>query len=142
MDKIKKKLLKDALSKVNATLKYYEADWISAQRAPEIEKTRVSSFEEYVEIRLNFEMSRIPEFHESVLKTGGHLFICEALDDVNNIRHRFKRAHIKINSLENFPEDIQEEITTIIEETKEWLGGSGFTFNSVVERVKFIIEEE
>ena len=57
MDKVNKKLLKAALSRVNATLKYYEADWISAQRAPEIERVRVTSFEEFVEIRVNNELS-------------------------------------------------------------------------------------
>ena len=141
MDKVKKKLLKEALSKVNATLKYYEAEWISAQRTPYVEREKVVSFEHYVEIRVNLEISRIPELHDLVCKTDGHLFICTSLDDVNDLRHRFKRAHISFNDPENFPEEVQDEIRGIIEEAKTWLGGGKFTFNSVVERVKIVIEE-
>ena len=141
MDKVKKKLLKAALSRVNATLKYYEAEWISAQRAPEIERTRVGSFEEYVEIRVNHELSKIPELHDLVLKTGGHLFVCESLDDINDLRHRFKKAHIVLNNPENFPEDVQEEVQELLGEAESWFGSKRFSFNSVVERVKITIEK-
>lgn len=139
MDKERKKQLKEALSKVNATLKYYEADWISAQRAPEIERTRVTSFEEYVEIRLNNELSKIPELHENILKTSGHLFVCESLENINHVRHRFKKATISLNDAENFPEEEQEYVREILREAEDWLGGRRFTFNSVVERVKIVI---
>lgn len=143
MDKVKKKLLKDALSLVNSTLKYYEADWISAQRAPEIEKTRVRSFEEFVEIRVNFEMSKIPELHDQVLRTGGHLFVCESLEEINTLRHRFKKANMKLNTPENFlEEEDKSDIEKAIREAREWFEVDRFSFNSVVSRVKIVLVEE
>lgn len=143
MDKVKKKLLKDALSLVNSTLKYYEADWISAQRAPEIEKTRVRSFEEFVEIRVNFEMSKIPELHDQVLRTGGHLFVCESLEEINTLRHRFKKANMKLNTPENFlEEEDRGDIEKAIREAREWFEVDRFSFNSVVSRVKIVLVEE
>lgn len=143
MDKVKKKLLKDALSLVNSTLKYYEADWISAQRAPEIEKTRVRSFEEFVEIRVNFEMSKIPELHDQVLRTGGHLFVCESLEEINTLRHRFKKANMKLNTPENFlEEEDRSDIEKAIREAREWFEVDRFSFNSVVSRVKIVLVEE
>lgn len=141
MDKVKKKILKSALSRVNATLKYYEADWISAQRAPEIERARVSSFEEFVEIRVNNEISKIPELHDQILKTGGHMFVCNSLDDIDDVRHRFKLAHISLISPDEFPEEDKEAVCKLIESVKLWLGGDKFTFNSVVARVKITIVE-
>jgi hypothetical protein len=142
MDKVNKKLLKAALSRVNATLKYYEADWISAQRAPEIERVRVTSFEEFVEIRVNNELSKIPDLHYQILKTDGHMFVCTGLDDINDVRHRFKLAHISVISPDEFPDENKEELCEIINSVKSWLGGEKFTFNSVVERVKITIIEE
>lgn len=141
MDKVKKKIIKSALSKVNATLKYYEADWISAKRLPELDQTRVSSFEEYVEIRVNYELSRIPELHDLVERLGGHLFICTSLECINETRHKFKTAHITFNNKSNFPEEDQDDVELIINQAIEWIGGREFTFNSVVERVKIVVIE-
>ena len=142
MDKITKKRFKSIFSKVNATLKYYEADWISAQRSPELEKTRVRSFEEFVEIRLNYEAYKLPELKEAIIVTGGHLFKCEKLDEVNDLRHKFKKAWITLNTPDIFEDEHQEEIKKVLESVQEWLGGNKLSFNSVVERVKVVIEKD
>ena len=148
MDKEVKKLLKGMLSKVNATLKYYEADWISAQRTPEIEKTRVTSFEEYVEIRINYEAFKLPEFRDAVRLFEGHLFVCNTLTNVNDIRHKFKQAIITFSDPEILFADVEEN-QEVIEEAKgeirriqELLGGSVIKFNSVETKIKIIIENE
>lgn len=142
MDKITKKRFKSVFSKVNATLKYYEADWISAQRSPELDRTRVSSFEEFVEIRLNYEAYKLPELKQAVIATSGYLFKCDRLDDVNDLRHKFKKAWITLYTPDIFEEEHQGEIKKEIDAVREWLGGSKLSFNSVVERVKIVIEKD
>jgi len=148
MDKEVKQLLKGMLSRVNATLKYYEADWISAQRTPEIEKTRVTSFEEYVEIRVNYEAFKIPEFRNAVRLFEGRLFVCNSLTNINDIRHKFKQATITFADPEILFANVEDN-QTIISEAKEevrkiqeLLGGSVIRFNSVETKIKIIIEDE
>lgn len=148
MDKEVKKILKGMLSKVNATLKFYEANWISAQRTPEIEKTRVTSFEEYVEIRVNYEAFKIPEFRDAVRLSEGHLFVCNALTNINDIRHKFRQAYITFTDPDILFADVEEnqeiktELKSEIQRIQELIGGNVIRFNSVETKIKIIVEYE
>lgn len=145
MNKVTKLALKRMLSRVNATLRYYEADWISVRRSPELGKTRVTSFEEYVEIRANYEAFRIPELREAIIKTEGHLFICEGLTNVNTLRHKFKSAKLRLIDLSQLDEEFildSESLAEELEKVREFIGGNIIIFNSVESRIKITISEE
>lgn len=136
-----KKLIKELTSRVNKTLNYYEKDYTSAKRTPEIDKELCTSFENYVEIRFNFEACRIPEIKKAVELTEGHLFFCEELEHADTAKRKFKKAHIKIiteDMIEVSDQTLKDEITKV----KNFIGGSHIIFNSVREKIKLVIQDD
>lgn len=133
-------IIKNLISRVNSTLCQYEADWIGCKRTPESEESEMcSSFEQYVEIRFNYECYEIPELRKLISDTDGHLFICTGLDDPDTAKRRFTTAHIELINPNEF-ENPDEEFINDIEQVKKFLGGTKISFNNVKKKIKFIIE--
>ena len=132
-------IIRDVISRVNSTLNVYEAEWISCKRTPTSEKEVCKSFEQFIEIRFNYECSKIPELQKILEDTGGHLFFCKSLEDVDLEKKRFTLAHLELLS----PDDFVDESGIILkelEEVKNFLGGSKISFNNVKKKIKFTIE--
>ena len=132
-------IIRDVISRVNSTLNVYEAEWISCKRTPTSEKEVCKSFEQFIEIRFNYECSKIPELQKILEDTGGHLFFCKSLEDVDLEKKRFTLAHLELLS----PDDFVDESGIILkelEEVRNFLGGSKISFNNVKKKIKFTIE--
>lgn len=146
MTKKNKETLKESISKVNQTLDWYEKDFISVQRSPNSNKERCTSFEQFVEARFNFELSRIPEFEYLVNIFEGKLFGLIELKDSDPGKKKFKLATFSLPSdeiikgvISLLPESeplIYEELDKI----KNYLGGNMIKFNNVKKKIKIIIE--
>ena len=132
-------VIKDVISRVNSTLSIYEAEWISCKRTPTSEREVCKSFEQFIEIRFNYECSKVPELQKILEDTGGHLFFCKSLEDVDLEKKRFTLAHLELLS----PDDFVDESGIILkelEEVRNFLGGSKISFNNVKKKIKFTIE--
>lgn len=135
-----KQLIKDLISRVNNTLGYYEKDYVSVKRTPVSQRERVTSFEQYVEARFNYECCKIPELYEAVMATEGHLFTCISLQDQDISKRRFTIATLVLINPKmdlRMDETLKNEILKI----HELLGGSCIKFNNVRKKIKFTIED-
>ena len=134
-------ILKNLISRVNSTLGYYEKDYVSAQRTPDLDKERCTSFEEYIEIRFNREAYNIPELRNAVIETDGRLFSCVELSEPNVAKRRFKEAKIKLlNPDLLLPED--QNLKNEILKVRDLIGGTSISFNSVRKKVKLIVSND
>lgn len=132
--------VKEVISLVNSTLRFYETDYVSAKRLPDFDKIRCTSFEEYVGIRFNRECYDIfPEIADIILRSDGKLFYCDKLEEPNLAKRRFKTATISIN--ENLLNDKDVNLITEddIKKVKEFFGWSKISFNSVVKKIKITV---
>lgn len=133
-------IIKELISRVNQTLGYYEKDYVSVKRTPYSEEgERCTSFEQFVEIRFNFECCKIPELHDAVIATDGHLFSCIKLEDQDIAKRRFSTASLVLldpESCQGMDETLKEEIRKIY----NFIGGSCIKFNNVKKKIKFTIE--
>lgn len=142
MDEDLEKRLKEAISLVNSTLRYYETDYVSAKRLPEFDKIRCTSFEEYVGIRFNRECYDIfPEIADIILRSDGKIFYCESLEEPNLAKRRFKTATIIINEKLLEDKDVNLITEEDIKKVKDFFGWSKISFNSVVKKIKITIYE-
>ena len=133
------KLIKISLREVNESLRYYEKDYLAVRRYPGGEKEIIQNFEQYLEARINMELSKIPDLQEAIILTEGNLFKIEELKDLDLSKKRFGTVKIKV--LE--PEDIEnpnDKIILLLQKVKTWIGGSNLTFNSVKQRIKLVVE--
>jgi len=135
------KIIKAIASRVNKTLNYFEKDFISAQRSPEVEKERCQTLEDYIEKRFNYEAYKVPELREAIRLTEGHLFYVDELEEVNEAKRRFKKAHICVIT-EEMVDTTDESLKSEIAKALEYIGGSHIIFNSVKQKIKLIIENE
>lgn len=134
-------VIKELISRVNSTLGIFEAEWISCKRTPNSEEAEVcNTFEEFVEIRFNYECSKIPEFSKILEETDGHLFVCKWIEDVDIVKRKFSQACIEVVSLDMF-EDPNEVLRSELESVVEYLGGRKIKFNSVKKKIKYSIED-
>ena len=148
MDKANKIIIKETIAKVNRTLQFYEKDFISVQRTPWIDKERCGSFEQYIEARFNFEISRLPEFEYLSQVFEGRLFTLQDLKGSDPDQRKFKLVTFKLpedevikETISPFPEMevlIYEEIAKI----KDYLGGNTIKFNAVKKKIKIIVEND
>lgn len=133
-------IIKNLISRVNSTLGYYEKDYISAKRTPYSEEgERCSTFEQYVEIRFNYECFQVPEFRDLIIATDGHLFSCVSLEDQDIAKRRFSTACLMLINPDNVTDldnDTKEEIKNLY----SLIGGSCIKFNNVRKKIKFTIE--
>lgn len=133
-------IIKELISRVNNTLGYYEKDYISAKRTPySDEGERCSTFEQYVEIRFNYECCQIPELHDLIIATDGHLFSCVSLEDQDTAKRRFSTACLVLMDPELHSE-LDETLKEEIRKVYNLIGGSCIKFNNVKKKIKFTIE--
>lgn len=147
MDRANKIIMKETVARVNKTLGYYEKDYISVQRSPWTSKERCTSFEQYVEARFNFELSKVPEFEYLCQVFEGKLFGLTELKDSDPEKCKFKLATFSLppenivkEIISPFPEMedlINDEMTKII----KYLGGKTIKFNNVKQKIKIIVED-
>lgn len=133
-------IIKELISRVNSTLGYYEKDYISVQRTPFSERERVTSFEQYIEARFNYECCKIPELYDAVIATDGHLFSCIELVNPDTMKRRFTTATVILvdpKTLLGNNESLIDEINKI----QEFIGGTMIRFNNVRKKIKFTIEK-
>ena len=135
------RIIKTIVGKVNNTLSYYEEDYTSAKRTKDLVNERCHSFEQYIEIRFNFEASKIPELSSLVEEFGGRLFSPVVLEEGDKTKKKFKLATIRLidpNLLVGESESLKNELT----KARELLGGNKITFNNLKKKIKFNIENE
>lgn len=135
------RLVKEVISNVNKSLRYYEKSYTSVKRTPDSYQERCESFEEFIERRFNFEASKIPEFADIVMRTEGKVFVCTEIEDPDEKKRRFKSATIRIidvNLLLDEDQNLKDEITKL----KEFIGGDRIVFNSVKKKIKLTIDND
>lgn len=135
------RLVKEVISNVNKSLRYYEKSYTSVKRTPEAYQERCESFEEFIERRFNFEASKIPEFSDVVMRTEGKVFICTEIEDPDEKKRRFKSATIRIIDVDlllDEDQNLKDEIVKL----KEFIGGDRIVFNSVKKKIKLTIDNE
>lgn len=147
MERNNKLIIKETIANVNRTLNYYEKDFISVQRSPWTDKERCQSFEQYIEARFNYEMSKIPEFEYLCKVFEGRLFSLREITEIDDELRKFKLATFDLPAEETvkevltpFPEMeplIYDEMTKII----KYLGGKTIKFNNVRKKIKIIVEK-
>lgn len=148
MDKATKLIIKEIIAKVNRTLPLYEKDFISVQRTPWGGKERCTSFEQFVEARFNFEISRLPEFEYLSQVFEGKLFGLIDLTESDGENRKFKLATFKLP-----PEEVIKEVISPVPEMEDlindelgkiitYLGGKTIKFNGVKKKIKVVIEKD
>lgn len=148
MKKENKGVIKETIARVNKTLSYYEKDYISVQRSPWTDKERCQSFEQYIEARFNFEISKIPEFEYLSQVFEGKLFGLKDITSPDPDNCKFKLVTFSLPQdsvikevISPFPEMeglIHEEMSKVI----DYLGGKTIKFNNVKKKIKIIVEKE
>lgn len=130
------------MRRINATLRYYEKEYIELKRIPFLEREVCKSFEQFVEIRFNMESynSGDPLLMKLEEDLGGHLFRCTNLEGPDEVKKRFKWATVELISTEDV-ENPDENLKNELDQLKSRIGGSKITFNSVQHKIKLIIDE-
>ena len=132
-------ILLKVIAEVNRSLSTYEKDYISCRRTPELREV-CTSFEQFVEMRFNYECYKIPELQKLILATDGKLFSCVGLDEPDTVKRKFKLAHLEILD-PNLIRDEDIEIKEMLSDVLKLFGGRKISFNSVPKKIKFKIEE-
>lgn len=130
--------IKDAISKLNSQLHYYEGiPWSSQQRTPNTDREDCTSFTHWIECKLNYLCSLIPSLQKVAEETEGHLFFCTKLEDEDVAKRKFKKAYIKLLTpamVENITEELKAELESISDKLK----GTEFFFNNVKKKIKLV----
>lgn len=133
---INKEDLKLLIIKVNSSLPYYDPDYISTKRYPKGEKIRIQTFRQYIECRLNYELSSIPEIYDFLEQTEGHIFRVVSIINQNDIKRRFSEVTVELDRSFSSDEDFQEILNAI----EILLGGTRLRFNYSQKKTKIFIE--
>ena len=147
-DRAKHKRLKEIIVRVNKTLSYYDPGYISAKRFSNYEDNYMNgvevckSFTDYIEMRLNYECSKIPELEEIEQITEGNLLKLVSIEGEDLDRKRFKYATFTILTPDMIV-DPDEDLIREIEKAKTFLIGENkkglITFNDVKNRISIKI---
>lgn len=131
--------IKEAIKSVNASLKSYEAEWISLKRCPFSEKERIHTLRQFIECRLNMEFFFIPELKEYVENFDGHFLEVMSVVGEDDKRKRFEYVEAYVNKSPDWymGDDFYEAITKI----ENLLGGSKIKFTYSPKRPKITIEK-
>lgn len=130
--------IKEAISKLNSQLHYYEGiPWSSQQRTPNMDREDCTSFIHWIECKLNYLCSQIPNLQKVAEETEGHLFFCTKLEEEDVAKRRFKKAYIKLLT-PAMVENISDELKAELESISDKLGGTEFTFNNVKKKIKLV----
>lgn len=131
--------IKEAIKSVNASLRSYEAEWISLKRCPFSEKERIHTLRQFIECRLNMEFFFIPELKEYVENFDGHFLEVMSVVGEDDKRKRFEYVEAYVNKSPDWymGDDFYEAITKI----ENLLGGSKIKFTYSPKRPKITIEK-
>lgn len=124
---------------MNKSLIWYKGGgWIDCRRTPDGPPNMVQDIREFVEARFNRELCDIPELSRICDLLGGHVFVC-VLEGANESKRKFTTATMTLINPEEL-EDPSEEVIRLLDEVKEYLGGTKVSFNSVKVKIKYTIE--
>ena len=133
------KSIRGVISRVNSTLKTYEKHFISCKRTPDSEIEPCESFEQFIEIRFNYECYKVPEFKDLIEATNGHLFSCINIDTPDITKRKFKFATVKILEVDDILES-DDDIKKMLESLHKLLGIKTITFNNLKKKIKIKYE--
>lgn len=143
MDKSIEEELRIAISSVNSSLKSYESDFSSYRRYCDDDyesKERCKTFEQFIELRFNFELSLLPSFRKLQTSTQGHLFKCISVDGFDAVKNnRYKMATLELLNPSMVETEI-ENLATDVEDIRKLLGGTIVKFNNVQKKIRLVIE--
>lgn len=138
----KERLIKTLIEKVNSSLIYYEDNFTSVKRSPDVEKERITNFKQFIEARFNYECcfcDTIPNLKEAALATEGHIFLCTEIEDPNPQKKRFSQATLTLLNPDDVEEGMTDQIKEWIQSLHKFLNGTQIKFNSVKKKIKVII---
>lgn len=136
-DTIGESRIKDIIHRVNITLSYFDAGYISAKRTGDL-KERCNEFDTYVECRFNYELGKLDEFKDLFLEMDGKVFSCK-LDDPNLVKRNFKSATLTVEiskTLLERNEILKNEVDRFI----NWFGGNKIRFTHKKKKFTYTIE--
>jgi len=133
------KSIKGVISRVNSTLGTYEKHYISCKRTPNSGIEPCESFEQFIEIRFNYECYKVPEFQKLIEATEGHLFSCINIDTPDLVKRKFKSATVKILDVDDILEG-DESLKEMLKDLYELLGAKKITFNNLKKKIKISYE--
>ena len=134
-------ILKKMVISVNRTLIWYKRNgWVDCRRTPSSGSEIISEMNEFIDARLNREAWNIPEFREAEELLGGHLFKCESIHSVDEVRKKYKQAVFSLTTPEKVIEP-DENLINVLESVRKFIGGTTIKFNGVKVKVKIIIED-
>ncbi len=133
------KSIRGVISRVNSTLGIYEKHYISCKRTPDSGIEQCESFEQFIEIRFNYECYKVPELQKLIEATDGHLFSCINVDSPDLAKRKFKSATVKILDMEDILEG-DEDLKKMLENLYNLLGAKTITFNNLKKKIKIQYE--
>lgn len=132
--------IREAIKRVNESLKNYEAEWISLKRSPYSEKERIHSLRQFIECRLNMEFYYIPELQRYVEGFDGHFLEVMSVIGEDDKRRRFEYVIAYVNKSPDWymgEEDFYDAMTEI----EKLIGGSKIKFTYSTKRPKITVEK-
>lgn len=136
----KEKIIKNLLRQVNSSLVWFNRNgWVDVRRTPDSEENMVNDLADYVEARFNRELYDIPELTKICELLEGHLYHC-TLEGIDESKRKFKTATLTLIK----PEEIENptpELIELINQARDYFGGSVIKFNCVRVKVQYKIEQ-
>lgn len=134
------KELKEAISRVNDSLFYFELGFVSCDRFPgACNKERCRDIAHFIEMRLNFECAKIPSIESLVLNTDGHVFFCDNVEGFDEKKRRYQKAYCSLLSEDMIENDPSGKVVPELEEFRKALGGRKIVFNGVKRKIKLVV---
>ena len=130
--------IKDIIGRVNTTLSYFDAGYISARRTEDI-KERCYTFDTFIECRFNYELGKLDEFKDLFLDLDGKVFKCTALEEPNLVKRNFKLVTLEVQipkTLLSSHEALKDEVDRFI----SWFGGNRIRFTHKKKKFNYIID--
>lgn len=138
--------LKTVISNINDSLMDYEKNFSSCLRLEDDfdSKERCSSFEHFIELRFNFECSKLPSLKSLQEETQGHLFTCIEVEDFDEKKRKYKIAHLQLLDPDNIDTSYSnvniDKLRVDIDNVEKLIGGRNISFNGVQKKIKLIIK--
>lgn len=128
--------IENAVYNVVDTLRKFELGFTSVKRNPIDYQIRVSSLEEFIECRLNYELFKIAELARAEELMDGYLFVVRYINGARG--NRFNQAVIELSTTcpSNMSED---EFNELMSEVESIIGGRSLTFSSNRNNLSLII---
>ena len=126
---------KKAIINVNSSLSMYDKDYVFLKRYILGEKEKIESFSQFIECRLNFELSLISEIFPYVETFDGFLFKVKNIEGCDDSKRRFKNVTAEITN--DFIQN--EDAMKVINELISNLGWKTISFGYSQKKVKIIL---